>query len=204
MATKRTSRSIGPKQASRGFHAVRFSTSRKRPLNLLITIDATTLGIPEKDAGVFLREVWARVSRWWAYQRDVKNRPLGSFDAFMVHENPNQGPRHAHWFIHAPGEARSDIEKIICSRIAKMRGLDDLDRTVHFRDVNSPGGVAKYMLKGIDPAYADHFFTEAHNQGEITGRRMTISRSIGFSAREKAGWKRKTRRGSSSTVRKEE
>lgn len=195
MTTKQGTSSIGPKQAARVFHAVRFATSIGRPLNLLVTIDTSTLGIKDEDASKFVREVWARLTRWWAYQRIKKNRQLGEFAAIVVHENPDGGPRHAHWLMHVPEEARDDVERIIRSRIEKLAGLACLGRAVHFHhDVNAPGKLAKYMLKGVDPDYAAHFHMEAVDQGMVLGRRMTVSRSIGYTARERAGWKRKRSR----------
>ena len=193
MATKRKSLSIGPKQAARALHAVRFAKHQGRPLNLFVTIDTTSLGIDEDDAGHFIRRVWACLSRWWSYQRGTKGRNLGTFDAILVHESPPGGPRHIHWLFHAPPEARSDIEKVIRNRVEKLAKRHDVGRLVHFQSATGPGTLAKYMLKGIDPQYADHFHMIAHDQGEILGRRMTVSRSIGFAARKRANWKRKRR-----------
>lgn len=192
MTTKKGSSSIGPKQATRVLHAVRYATSVGRPLNLLVTIDTSTLGIKDQDAGKFIREIWARLTRWWTYQRGKKGRALGDFAAVVVHENPDTGPRHAHWLMHVPEEAREEVERVIRNRIEKLTSLACLGRAVHFNhDVNAPGTLAKYMVKGVDPQYADHFHMEAVDQGVIHGRRMTVSRSIGYTARERAGWKRK-------------
>ncbi len=188
VATKTTTWTIGPKQAARAFHAVRFATDIGRPLNFAITVDTSTLGIPEEDAGAFLQVVWARVTRWWAYQRHAKGRKLGPFDAFLIHENPDEGPRHAHWFIRVPKSARGEVEKLIVSRIEKLTGLDDLGDAVHFLDVHTPGDFAKYMNKGLDPHYGPHFYVNTSDQGEIIGRRMTISHSIGYTARKNEGW----------------
>lgn len=190
MTTKRGSSSIGPKQAARAFHAARFATSINRPFNLLVTIDTSSLSIADTDAGTFLREVWARFTRWWAYQRDKKQRNIGAFGAVMVHENPSSGPRHAHWHMHIPDEIRDEVEEIIRNRIEKLTDLNCLGKAIHFLSTPSPGGVMKYIMKGIDPRYANHFHMNAEDQGEIVGRRMTVSRSVGYTARKNAGWTR--------------
>lgn len=192
MATKWGTRGIGPRQAARAFHAVRFANDNGRALNLLITVDFTSLGIETEEAGRFFQRLWQRVGRWWAYQRG-KGRPFGPFDCYAVHEHPEQGPRHVHWFVRAPDGARAELERIVRNRLEKMTGLACLGRALHFRDVEKPGGVAKYTLKGIQPAYAEHFHMKASDQGFIHGRRLAISRSIGVAARMNAGWKR-TRR----------
>lgn len=190
MATKWGRGSIGPKQAARGFHAVRYATARDRQLNLLTTIDLTTLGIDNTKAGPIFRSLWQRTGRWWAYER-AKGRPLGSFDAMAVHENPPGGPRHVHWLMHVPAKAAADLQRIISKRLCKLTGMDCLGKALHFLPVRKPGGMAKYMLKGVHPAFAAHFHMESVDQGQIVGRRMTVSRSIGATARRNAGWRRK-------------
>ena len=190
MATKQTTASIGAKQAARAFHAVRFANDNGTPLNLMVTIDFTSLGIEAEDAGALFREIWARFARWYAYQRG-KGREFGSFDAYAVHEHPDGKPRHVHWVMRAPEGTRTEIERVICDRLEKLTGLDCLGAAIHFTDVGAAGTLAKYTLKGIHPAYAAHFHMRAEPQGEIIGRRLTISRSIGFAARQRAGWTRK-------------
>jgi hypothetical protein len=190
VATKWGKEGIGPKQVARAFHAVRFANDNGRPLNLLITIDFTSLGISELEAGAFFRNIWARVGRWWAYQRK-KGRSFGPFDCYAVHEHPEQGPRHVHWFVRAPFGGRAELERVVRARLEKVTGLVCLGRAIHFLDVERPGGVAKYMLKGVHPSYASHFHMKASDQGLIYGRRLTISRSIGAAARARAGWSRR-------------
>lgn len=190
MATKWGTWGIGPKQAARAFHAVRFANDNGRSLNLLITIDFTSLGVSETDAGVLFRDIWARIGRWWAYQRK-KGRSFGPFDCYAVHEHPEHGPRHVHWFVRAPEGGRTEFERVVRARVEKVTGLACLGRAIHFLDVERPGGVAKYTLKGIQPAYAAHFHMDASDQGFVHGRRIAISRSIGFAARTKSGWTRR-------------
>ena len=192
VTTKGETHSIGPKQAARAFHAVRFANDNGRSLNLLVTVDFTTLGIDPDNALRLFQQLWARVSRWWAYRRR-QDPTLGTFDCYAVHEHPNSGPRHVHWFLYVPRPYRAALEKTIIRRMEKLCGFDCMGRAVHFLDVAKPGGVAKYTLKGVDPAYASHFHMDASDQGVITGRRLAISRSIGAAARERVGWKRKRR-----------
>lgn len=184
---------IGPKQTARVFHAVRFANDNGRPLNLLITIDFTSLGVSEQEAGKLFSNIWVRVGRWWAYQRK-KGRSFGPFDCYAVHENPEGGPRHVHWFVRAPEGGREELERVVRARVEKVTGLACLGRAIHFLDVRRAGGVAKYTLKGVHPAFAAHFHMEASDQGHVHGRRLAVSRSIGFTARSKSGWTRRRRR----------
>lgn len=191
VTTKSGTSAIGPKQAARAFHAVRFANDSGRALNLLVTIDFSSLGLNSEEASAFFRRLWQRVARWWAYQRRERERPFGPFDCYAVHEHPDGGPRHVHWFVRAPNGARTELERIVRNRLEKMTGLACLGRALHFLDVEKAGGVAKYTLKGVHPTYAPHFHMDASDQGFIHGRRLAISRSIGVTARVKAGWTRK-------------
>jgi len=194
MATKSGTVSIGPKQAARTLHAVRFANDNGRALNLLVTIDFTSLGIdPDEAAGIF-RAVWQRFTRWYSYQRDQKGRSFGPFDAYAIHEHPEGGPRHVHWVMRAPDGAKSEIERVIRSRVEKLTQFACLGRAIHFKEVGGAGQLAKYTLKGVHPAYAAHFFIRASDQGFVSGRRLTVSRSIGYAARQREGWKRKRNR----------
>lgn len=190
MTTKTGTFSIGPKQAARTFHAVRFANDNGRALNLLVTIDFSSLGVSADDAASLFRGVWQRFTRWYSYQRDQKGRDFGQFDAYAVHEHPENGPRHVHWVMRAPDGARTEIERVIRARLEKLTGYACLGRAVHFQEVGAPGQLAKYTLKGVHPAYAEHFHMEAKPQGFISGRRVTISRGIGYAARQKSGWTR--------------
>jgi hypothetical protein len=184
---------VGVKQAERAFHAVRYASEIGRPLNLMVTVHFTALGIKPEEAGQVFRRLWSRVGRWWAYQRGAKARPLGPFDCVAIHEHPRERGRHAHWVLRAPNGARPDLERTIRSRLEKLTGFACVGRALNFKKVDTPGCVAKYVLKGVDPAYARYFHMEASDQGFIYGRRLAISRSIGAAARAKARWKR-TRR----------
>ena len=129
MTTKRGTHGIGPKQAARAFHAVRFATDQGRQLNLLITIDFTSLGIDERQASQLFKQVWARVSRWWAYQRS-KGKLFGPFDCYAVHENPPGGPRHVHWFVRAPTGAKKALEATVQTRLEKLTKMDCLGKAL--------------------------------------------------------------------------
>lgn len=192
MTTKPTTTSIGPKQAERAFHAVRFANDNGSPLNLMVTIDFTNLGVGAEGAGDLFREIWARFSRWYAYQRS-KGREFGSFDAYAVHEHPQGKPRHVHWIMRAPEGTRHEIERVIRNRLEKLTGLDCLGDAIHFKNVGAPGQLAKYTMKGIHPAFAAMYYVRPEPQGDIIGRRLTISRSIGYAARKHAGWTRNRR-----------
>lgn len=192
MATKYSSSSIGYKQSVGTMHAGRFSNDNGRPLNLMVTIDLTSLGYTDDMAGDAFRGIWKSFSRWWSYERS-QGRLAGAFASYVVHEHPPGGPRHVHWAMHAPAEARAKIEAAIRKRVEKASGYACLGRAIHFQDRRKPRSAALYDLKGTHPAVARRFLhIRPSDQGPIIGRRLAVSRAIGKAARERAGWSNKT------------
>lgn len=190
--TKYTTAQIGHKQATNIFHAIRFANDNGRPLNLMVTINLADLGLSDEGAGDFFREARARVARWWVYEKK-KGRPFGTFDDVSAHANPPTGRRHVHWLIHAPSGVRYEVESVIESRLKKMLKLDCLGDALQVQDVTGAGTLGKYILKGVDPLYADYFHMWTSDEGLVSGRRVHTSRSIGRAGRDRAGWIRKRR-----------
>ena len=191
MPTKKPTRYINRKQAARGFHAVRFAGEMDRPMNLFITINLTRLGIDRLEAVKFFQNLWGRVSRWYSYQRN-RDRPFGAFAAVAVHECPLGGPHHVHWVMHVPEDSSdSEILDVIYNRLRKLTGLAYVEGAVHLRDVPTPGSLAKYLMKGMDPNHAANYFVRFVDQGLVFGRRTTVSRAIGPAARKREGWVQK-------------
>ena len=162
--TKYQTAQIGRKQATNIFHAIRYANDNQRPLNVMVTINLTDLGLSALEAGDFFREARARVARWWVYQR-VKNRPFGSFDDVAAHAHPPQGRRHVHWLLHVPNGIRYEVEAVIENRLKKMLNLDCLGNAIEIKDVGNSGTLGKYILRGTDPLYAEYFHMWTADEG---------------------------------------
>lgn len=181
---------IGPKAASNVFHAARFATERGEPLNTMITIDFDAIGVDDDQAGYVFKEVRARVTRWHSYQRK-KGVPMGRLPSIHAHANP-AGRRHVHWVVHVAPAIAPTFSTVVADRLCKIIGQVELvPEAVKITSVYAPGGLTKYILKGINPAYADHFHMKAANEGVVFGRRTGVSRAISKAARLADGWKRK-------------
>lgn len=189
---------IGRNQAERVLHAVRYATDRGRPLNAHVALNFHRLGIEEDAATKIFRVLRAKFARSWRY-RDSIGAGLGTLDDIHVHENPF-GKRNVHWALHIPDERWTWATDLIDRILRKMLRLDDLGDALLIEPAHGPGGLAKYLLKGVEPAYAHYFhISNPAPQGFISGRGRTgASRSIGKAARDKAGWKRKRRGGPAS------
>ena len=190
MRTKYGTLYVGRRAAENALHAVRYATLTGRQMNTLITISFCRLGVEDDKAGKLFHRLQANISRWWRYQRDQKKRNIGPLTGMYAHANP-AGSRHVHWLIHLPVEIRSEFRDSLLKRLCKLTGLDDVGDACHVKDVDHPGGAAKYVLRGIDPLYSKYLHIRASNEGAVSCRRTGTSRSIGKAARKQAGWNRR-------------
>lgn len=193
--TKYATRAISRTAAENILHAIRFASARGRPFNTHITVSFTDLGIEPAEAGAFFSSVRNSLSRRWNRERCIRGRDIGALDDAFVHEHPRNGRRHAHWLLHRPVAVPShELEQAITKRVMRRTGLDDLGSALHFQHddvVRAPGMLGKYLLKGLDPAYGTYYRIRTEDMGTIFGRRTGASRTVGFSARRAAGWRRR-------------
>lgn len=193
--TKSWTERIGRHQATRVFHAVRFAKARGRRINTHVTLSFTDLGLTEEQASGFFSDVRNSFARRWKREREVKGRPIGTFDDAHAHENPTGGRRHVHWLIHRPrGMGRAEFERELTKRIKRRAGLDDLGTALQFQHgdkVRGPGTLAKYILKGTDAVFGPYFHMRTEPMGRVSGRRTGTSRTLGKAAQKAAHWDRK-------------
>ena len=182
---------IGYAQALGGFHATRYAKSRGRPLTRLLSLNFSRLNLPEDQCAPLFRELRDRVSRAWKYA-DAIHGGLGSFDYVLAHENPG-GRRNVHFAVHVPAVFIEWFDDLVRHRLAELVGRPLPPGTVDFVEIKTPGNMAKYILKGVDRQYVEHFHMEnwASDQGIVTGRRFATSRSLGRTARRRNNWRRK-------------
>lgn len=184
---------IGIRPATNAFHAARYAAETNRLPTVAVTINWDRLGYDDEHASAMFRDLRRRVRRRWKYLR-LFDPSIGHLDDFGSHENPD-GRRNTHWSVYVPTqmttEFRSAVEKA-ARAVTKLRVLPN--RAILFQRIEAVGSHMKYLLKGIRPDAASYFHMEAIPQGFVSGRGRTfVSRSLGFSARKAANWKRKRR-----------
>lgn len=186
----RRTTAIGYAQALNGFHATRYATGRGRPLNRMVSINFSRLDLDEEACGPLFRELRDRVARAWKYA-DATGAGLGSFDYILAHENP-AARRNVHCAVHVPVEHTDWFDQLVRHRLAKLIGRPLPQGTLDFTEIKTPGNTTKYILKGVDRRYVQHFHMRdwASDQGVVSGRRFATSRSIGRTARRRNNWRR--------------
>lgn len=185
-------RHIGVRPATNIFHAVRFAADRGAPLNLAVTINWHRLGIDDSDATRLFRDLRRRLARRWKYLC-VSKPGIGRFHDVSVQENPG-GTRNTHWLIRVPAMIETTFRADVSRFLKKLVGLEEVGRALHMKPVESAGSYAKYLNKGVNPAFGPYFRTTPSDQGFIEGRgRTSVARDLSFAARQREGWTRKRR-----------
>jgi hypothetical protein len=158
-----------------------------------VTINWDRLGLDDGAAMSSFRALRQKIKRRWAHIRKTSGSDPGSFDDAGVHENP-LGHRNTHWLVRMPPPHRAKFQRDVTRFLLKVVGAERVGRALHFKPIAAAGTFAKYLAKGVDPNYAGYFHVQAIEQGFIAGRgRSFVSRTIGFSARKSAGWRRRRR-----------
>lgn len=109
--------------------------------------------------------------------------PTKPVDVF-VWEKPN-GILHVNWAMCLPQAASSLLEEKVRGWLAQT-GYEFDERAVHRKRVTNPAGLALYFLKGSDEKYDPQKINHS-DQGEIYGRRASLSRALNRTARKAAG-----------------
>ena len=183
---------IGRRAAENVLHAIRYAAEIGQPINTHVTISFHELGVDDDCAGSMFRELQAKMARAWRYELS-KGRVTGKLIGVHSHANP-AGSRHVHWLTHLPPHMVTAFTERAAKFLRKITRVENLKDALDVRGVEAPGSLAKYILRGIDPAYGDYLHIKPVNEGFVSGRRTGASRMIGRSARKAAGWQRKKTR----------
>jgi hypothetical protein len=109
---------------------------------------------------------------------------------------------HVHWLVHVPEQLVEEFKNLVPRWITSLehKGKGPRKRaenhepapngTVHIEQVRNSVAARKYLLKGIDPDEAFRFGIKVvEPQGTVVGRRTGVSRTLGPTARKKAGYR---------------
>lgn len=173
------------------YRAFDFAIEVGRPLNWLVVVRARDDG-SGNAAPTVMRQIVHKYRDWLC--RLTRHGKVDCKPIYVVTiENPPGSIAHANWAVHVPlgreEEFGHKLNRLWAKRALGIVGPGD----VHIQPiVNSHmKRLAKYMTKGVDPAYAAHFYLEEliSDQGEVVGKRAGASVAIGTRARNRADFR---------------
>jgi len=184
---------ISVSAATNALYAARFAADTGRAFTLLVTINWHRLSIDDACALRAWRSLRDSVMRHWRYLRSVRGPSVGQLVGVASQENPG-GRRNTHWLVAVPDRWAPEFRRIVQKNLAKVAGVPQLGASLVIEPLYAVGGAMKYALKGVDPAYQGYFNITAKDQGFIAGKgRTSVSRSLSYTARRRAGWVRQRR-----------
>lgn len=181
------------------FDAFRHSYETAMPLNVyaVINLRDSTRACP---ATVF-ESVRHKYRDWLTYHRSKRGGGAVPPPAYVYAlENPEGSIPQANWALHVPPSLRTEFEKKLPQWVQRAQGtLGNYDCDVQDIRASHAMRLAKYIVKGTDPAFLDHFYlrelADEHGaQGDIWRKRAGVSPSLGRVEREKAGFRRRKSR----------
>lgn len=181
----------GGKQSRNGCPAS--NVSAPVALNLMVTIQ-WNLTESGKDNFAELRN--QRFCRWLR----TRSKQLGlSVAPYYVYAREKN---HVHWLVHVPEQLVDEFKRLVPRWVTSLehKGKGPRKRaenhepaptgTVLVERVRNSVAARKYLLKGVDPKNAFRFGLKVvEPQGTLSGRRTGVSRTLGPSARKRAGYK---------------
>lgn len=175
------------------FRAFDFGASIDMPPNRYVVINLRER--PEAAAATIFQRVRHKFCDWLNYRRrQGHDMPPPAY--VFAFENTGSLP-HVNWVLHVPNGFRAEFERKLPGWVRKAQGAcGPFD--VRCKPVtHTPKSLAKYIVKGTDPAFVDHFYLSAVHapQGIVYGKRAGVSPALGKTARAQAGFRPGRRRG---------
>jgi hypothetical protein len=189
---------LNPKVVQNAFRAFDYAADTDRKLQLYVVLHFQET--PEMCATTIFKKVRHKYRDWLVY----KNRQLGrrmTPDYMATFENPSEATPHANWVLSLPAEFHNEFERKLPQWLERAQKAPVRPFDIKITKINegTEKTLAKYVLKGVNPAYVEHFYLEKvyeenGPQGHVVGRRAVISRSLGMRARQATGWRPRPRR----------
>lgn len=169
---------IRRKAASNIHHAVGLATAINQPFTHFITINFEKAGIASDDVhAAFQKLREAHFGQWC--RRPGRKSGLASCSPTFAWVREAAGAHGAHWLVHVPPGRERDFEKRLPKWLASVAGQEPEIGAIKVEPAYKPSGAKLYMLKGIDPVYADFYGVTHVPQGVIDGKRAGVSQNLG-------------------------
>lgn len=181
--SRRRSHFIRRKQATNFAPAIRLAEQLGTPLNWFVTLNFTHTACDiETVSSSFARLRDNYFTPWHRRPGRKWNGPRQAAAYLWVVENTN-GNIAAHWLLHLAPKRIEDFTHRLPKWLSRVTGgIECVVSAIDVRPAPNPAGLRKYLLKGIDPAYAEFYRIVHVPQGEVVGKRCGFSRSLGPSA----------------------
>jgi len=188
---RRSSQHISRKVVQSIFRAFDFTSARGRAFNLYVVVNLTESA--HAGAAAQFEAIRHKYRDWLSYHRHKGSGDLRPVYTFAF-EAPD-GHHHVNWPLYIPPDLHDEFRRKLAQWVRKVcaaHGPYDL----HCQLITGQHkALAKYLMKGVDPAFVGHFHLgKVHApQGTFVGKRAGMSPSLSKAARDAAGYDAKRR-----------
>lgn len=184
-ASDRSSRHINRVPAVNIHHATKYAQRQGLPLNRMVTVDFTELGVADRASRLFRQLLAQRFAPWLRRSAPVRAK---SAPTYVWALESTAGTTAAHWLVHIPSGATRAFVAKLATWLEALAGNRPQERTIQVKRVYNLVGARHYVLKGINPAWASHLGVRPSDQGIVNGKRSGFSRNLGPAARKAGGY----------------
>lgn len=185
VGSSRRTHFINRKPASNLFHAIRIAEKIGQPLTHFVTLTFKRADCaPEEVSSRFEKMRDDRFSPWSRRPRKRSGaRPVAPTYVWVI--EAAGGVISVHWMVHLPQGRVNDFTARLPSWVEYMTDAPINAGAIDVRPAETPKGAGKYMLKGIDPAWAASYRINHISQGVVHGKRSGYSRNLGPTAKRR-------------------
>jgi hypothetical protein len=184
--TYRVTHHINRRPAVNLHHATRMSLRIGFPLNRMVTINFTKTACKQDRAGHHFRKLLTQRFAPWLRRTASKKSVVPPTYVWTIEAAGKQIA--AHWLVHVPTGLSRSFERKLTDWLASVFGEPE-GQAIDVRPIVNLVGAKRYILKGIDPVWADHLKVVAVDQGKVIGKRSGFSKNLGPAARKRAGYR---------------
>lgn len=177
----RRSHFIRRQQATNIKPAIRLAEKLNTPLNRFVTINFNHTDCDADAVSVAFASLRERFTRW--FRGVMRAEGIERKAAFIwVIENAG-GQVAVHWLVHVPDTLLGDFSTRLSRWLEKVTGgIHCCESAINIKPAHTPLGAGKYMMKGIDPVFADFYRIRHIPQGLVYGKRCGFSQNLGPSS----------------------
>jgi|TARA_R110002020_G_C16309517_1_gene773710 hypothetical protein len=181
---------INRKTAETILKAFDFAKYIGKPLNQYAVLRLPDVTLEEAEMS--FRKVRHKCRVWLQRRQTQADMPIDRPLYVYSFENPENGGLHVNWVVHIPEGLQKEFRAKLFTWVKKAQGRAIEESDIHVQDVNpfEDKTLAKYILKGVDPAYIEYLHLQrvAKPQGPIAGRRAGASVAINKAARDRVNF----------------
>lgn len=182
---ERTTRHINRVPAVNIHHATRYAQRRDLPLNTFVTVNFSELGAGPGASRMLRKLLAQRFAPWLRRSAPINYRPEPTYVWTLENTSATVA---AHLLVHIPKGASKVFRTKLAEWLEGLSGVRPHARAVQVKRVHNLVGAKRYVLKGINPAWAAHLGIRPSDQGIISGKRSGFSRNLGPTARRAGGY----------------